>query len=519
MKLFLFLVAIAVLVGPGCSTSKKVLNKATFGMVGAEEDDEAAAAAKAEAKEAKEQERAEKKRRKEEKKAEERARKQAEKEEPEVYVSEGKDRSWANTLTFGLVGSKDPDEKARKQAAREAEQEEKRARKAEKQARKAEKEAEERERKEAKRAEEEAKRQAKREQKAAEEAAKQAEREEEQASKEAEASRAEEQEGEKRGWASRLTFGLVGGKPETEEERAQREAAEAEKKAEKEAARQAKRERKEAADAQKDIPEPDEDMILEADTVSEEEVAVEEAAPADAVVSAEEVEPAEEAVPEEEPFLEREPEGEEEKPKRTLTSKLTFGLFGDKKGEDIPDDASAEAELSPKAARKAEKKEQKQLARAAEESRKEAIAALPAEVRKLGKLPFNTSVRDEEQWSGEMIRIADRESYSEDGYGICDVGDVRIAVEGMTFDGRWRTGRIVIDSSEEGEREGSSGIGNRRFTYKYSEGVSRCTFGSISFSIAECRLTIGGVDVPIGEGRHLVLVAPDGNVSGSYVIE
>ena len=95
---------------------------------------------------------------------------------------------------------------------------------------------------------------------------------------------------------------------------------------------------------------------------------------------------------------------------------------------------------------------------------------------------------------------------------------MRIAVRGLTFQGTWHTARVVVDSTRKESFEGSSGIGNRRFTYVYENGVTKCTFGPVPFSISRNVLTIGGTDAPMDQGHWLVVVSADGKVEGAYPI-
>jgi hypothetical protein len=96
---------------------------------------------------------------------------------------------------------------------------------------------------------------------------------------------------------------------------------------------------------------------------------------------------------------------------------------------------------------------------------------------------------------------------------------VRIAVQGMTFDGQSRAGGIIISSDERLAAGGKSGTGNNTFNYEYARGVSAVQFGTVSFTIAKSVISIGGKSIPIGQGKKLVVVDGQGNVIGAYSAE
>jgi hypothetical protein len=476
--------ALALALCPGCATSGTVLNKATFGLVGDKQPD-ADRAVEKEARQAQEQQRkAEKRERNAAKKAAKQERKATNKAEKEASKAEG-GGGLASKMTFGLVGGKSADEKAAKEAQQAEKQQRNAAKKAAKQQRKAAKKAE----KEASKAEgggglaskmtfglvggksadEKAAKEAQQAEKQQRNAAKKAAKQERKAAKKAEKEASKAEGGG--GLASKMTFGLMGGK--SADEKAAKEAQQAEKQQRKQAKRAEKQERKQAKKAEK--------------------------------------------------------EAEKAEGGHGLASKMTFGLIGGKtheekaaeeakKAEKKEQKAAKRAELSPKERDKAEKKEAKQRAREEEREAKGLVAAVPKDLQKLAKSPFNTRVTTEESLTGAVFGVADRESYTVGDYGVCDLGDVRIAVKGMTFEGTWRTGRVVVDSTADEVFEGKSGKGNRRFSYSYKAGETSCTFGSVEFTIAHGVITIQGTEVPVGQGKRLVAVS-GGQVLGPYVLE
>ena len=84
-----FLAVFALLLAPGCTTTKSVLNKATFGLVGTEEGEKTDEASAKE--EAKAQAKAEKTQRKEQEKAEKQARKEAKENEKRAEAEAAQD--------------------------------------------------------------------------------------------------------------------------------------------------------------------------------------------------------------------------------------------------------------------------------------------------------------------------------------------------------------------------------------------------------------------------------------------
>lgn len=478
--LFVLIVVGLTVSGPGCASTKNVMNKATFGLVGSEDD-----AAAEEKRAAKEQEKAEKQAAKEQKQAEKEAKKQEE-----------SDRGFMSKATFGMVGGDSEEKAAKKEAKRQSEEQKKAEKRAAKEQKKAEKQAREDEKRMAKSQaepspsaeepkrgfmnkatfglvggdseEKAAKKEAKRQAEAEKEAEKQAAEEQKQAEKQArkdeeqmaKAEPAETEEESKRGFMSKATFGLVGG--DSEEKAAKKEAKQAAKEQEK-AEKQARKEEKQMAKAQED--------------------AAEESETADA-------------------------------PKRSLMSKLTFGLVGNGDGEPagsetVEDEMPVSTPEPPVA-----------MAGGDGAGDVQPASAMSGEFQKLARLDFETEVSyDSMSASGKQQAVASRSTYSKHGFGITDLGDVRIAVRDMTFSGGSRGGRIIISSEDRAPASGTAGIGNESFTFDYAKGVTACTFGTIQFTIATGVIVIDGQSVPMGQGHKLVVIDSNGSVEGVYAIE
>jgi len=132
-------------------------------------------------------------------------------------------------------------------------------------------------------------------------------------------------------------------------------------------------------------------------------------------------------------------------------------------------------------------------------------------------MPFNTAIDlSTKSATGKGQATASRETYSKNGYGITDLGDVRIAVRDMKFDSESRAGGVIISSDDRAAAGGKAGTGNDAFIYEYAKGVTAVQFGTVTFTISNSVISIGGKSVPIGQGKKLVVVDQQGNVLGAY---
>lgn len=499
MKLTVVACVIALVV-QGCATTKNVMNKATFGLIGGEEKksgDQQASAQEVSKAERKAREKEEKRQREAEKRAakeDEKARKAAEREERKSEEKPGLMRR----MTFGLIGG---EKKSTEEQQQEAE-----AQAREKDQKRQKKEAREQEKREAKAAKEKQKQEAEAKEKDEKLAAKERKEQEKQAKVQEKQSVADQKAAEseksepksKRSLMNRMTFGLVGGKKSDESDKSTssdqstasvpdtepgKEDKKAQKRAEKEQREAEKQARKDAEKAEKE----------QAKQAKAEEQQPESAAP-----------------------------GEEPKEKRSLMSRMTFGLVGGKKSDKSDSsDQSDQSTSSTASTQPALAPEQLAMAAPADAHYDvEPASALDGEARKLAKMPFKTSVDlSTKSASGKAQATASRETYSKNGYGITDIGDVRIAVQGMTFDGESRAGGIVISSDDRAAVGGKAGTGNSAFVYEYAKGVTAVQFGTVNFTIAKSVISIGGKSVPIGQGKKLIVVDGQGNVIGAYAAE
>lgn len=513
--LFALVFVATVVWGPGCASTKDVMNKATFGLVGSADD-----ASQEQKRAAKEQEKAEKQAAKEQKKAE----KQAREDEKRMAKAESAEtesdpeRGFMSKATFGLVGGNE-DKAAKKEAKRQAEEQ----KKAEKQAAKERKQAE-----------------------------KQASDDEERLSK---AESAEPETEADRGFMSKATFGLVGGDSDAKAaKKEEKRAAEDQKKAEKQAAKEQKRAEEQAEKEQKQAAKQareKEEHVAAADSdpgesqkdsersfmskatfglvggSSEEKAAkkaekqaVEDQKKSEKQARKEQEQAEKQARKEEKASAKADGESAEgespETPKRSLMSKLTFGLVGDGDSDNQDGESDAvEAEMPVSTP-----EPPVPMAGSDSTGNVQSASAMSGEFQKLARLDFETEVSyDSVSASGKQQAVASRSTYSKHGYGITDLGDVRIAVRDMTFSGGSRGGRVIISSDDRAPARGTAGIGNESFTFDYAKGVTACTFGTVQFTIATGVILIDGQSVPMGQGHKLVVVGSNGTVEGVYAIE
>jgi hypothetical protein len=474
------------------------LNRITFGLVGGRDADEKAAAQAGEKEHAKAAKAEAKRAEKEARRQRELEKKQRKETERAARAEDTGERGWLNRMTFGLAG--DGGDSAEKQAAK-AEKERARAAKAE-----------------AERAEKDAKR-----------AEKVARKEEAEIAREEYES--QPSSGEKRGFLNRMTFGLVGEGGKATETSQEPAAAAEEKRLAKEAEKQRKLEEKEKQKAEKLARKEERETRKEVETAAQDvsgekrslmsrltfglvggekdsdaAAEVDPGIAEDPAADAEHEEVVATAAEEREPATAAEEKSRGEAEKRPLMSRLTFGLVGGEK----------ELETQPVAPEPTPE----QLAMAAPADARydvQPASAMGAEERRLAALPFRTSVvYDSISGTGKPQATASRETYSKNGYGITDLGDVRIAVRGMTFPDESRAAGVVISSDDRARAAGRGGIGNAAFAYEYERGVTTCTFGTIQFTISKAVISIAGKSVPIGRGRKLIVMDDNGGLIGAY---
>ena len=149
---------------------------------------------------------------------------------------------------------------------------------------------------------------------------------------------------------------------------------------------------------------------------------------------------------------------------------------------------------------------------------------------KLLDRPFTTSITDtpagfsttREGRIDYMARTASYEVYEIARYVIADIGDVRIALArspGIAEVTQWTelTGSLVIDSNApeetDGMNSGGGGGGKRcNFHAERDRGVTTCTLNDVTFSIQAAEINVSGARIPVGTGRKVVLLRPDGSV-------
>ncbi|MEM1108559.1 MAG: hypothetical protein AAGH99_07710 [Planctomycetota bacterium] len=124
-------------------------------------------------------------------------------------------------------------------------------------------------------------------------------------------------------------------------------------------------------------------------------------------------------------------------------------------------------------------------------------------------LPFRMTINNED---GQTFAL--RETYSTNNHLISDIGDVRIAITGITDTG-WSRDSILIDYvGPAGGFQSSTGVGLRRFETRLGESATLCSFGGVDFQFRNSELHIDGHVIPVnGNHPHIVFVELDGTVS------
>ncbi len=117
------------------------------------------------------------------------------------------------------------------------------------------------------------------------------------------------------------------------------------------------------------------------------------------------------------------------------------------------------------------------------------VDLLTEQERTVVDLPFETSL------STDGVS-ASRRTYCNGNYGISDIGPLRIAVNDLTFSGKSSSESIKVRPSRLfGGGGGSTGTGNRRFTYTKEGDRTLCTFGGHEFSFVDGKMMIGDATI------------------------
>lgn len=105
--------------------------------------------------------------------------------------------------------------------------------------------------------------------------------------------------------------------------------------------------------------------------------------------------------------------------------------------------------------------------------------------------------------------VATRTIYGHGGFGILEIGDVRIALRGREVT-RSDTAPLTVGSNIPPSIHSSSGSTNASvedlgFQANWSNGVTRCRFADeIEFEIRDSTIHLGGRAIPIGQGKKVV---------------
>ncbi|MFT5126620.1 MAG: hypothetical protein ACI8W8_000215 [Rhodothermales bacterium] len=129
-------------------------------------------------------------------------------------------------------------------------------------------------------------------------------------------------------------------------------------------------------------------------------------------------------------------------------------------------------------------------------------------INKLVHLPLNSEVSKE----ADGYISGTRHTFCLMGIGVTDIGNIRIAIRGLRFDGN-SSGSVVISSSSPLGSSGSTGVGARRFTEEYKDGVTTCTFGGLEFTIEQGVLKLLDREFDIADSKpQVIIVGSDGKI-------
>ena len=131
--------------------------------------------------------------------------------------------------------------------------------------------------------------------------------------------------------------------------------------------------------------------------------------------------------------------------------------------------------------------------------------ATPAFLRK--PIQTSTTVRQ----NGHLV--SKRITYSIGDYGICEFGNVRLAVKGKPFSGR-SSGTLLLSTNSNAfsKNSGRTGVGNRRFEHTAIPGGSSCKFAGLSFDIVNGKLKLLDASVSVNGKPTLIVVNAGGKI-------
>lgn len=135
-----------------------------------------------------------------------------------------------------------------------------------------------------------------------------------------------------------------------------------------------------------------------------------------------------------------------------------------------------------------------------------AFFELSPKAMRLAMLPFETYVNEDG-------RSVSRKTYGKEGFGITDLGNIRIVRKGLASSGTGSSSRIYIQQYS-GSSSSSSGSGSRRFNYTTRGGVTTVEWGdALQFTMSNGVLTIGGRDIPFSKTPKVVFVSEKNKVT------
>lgn len=129
--------------------------------------------------------------------------------------------------------------------------------------------------------------------------------------------------------------------------------------------------------------------------------------------------------------------------------------------------------------------------------------------------PVHTQI--ELQDDGATI-LSDRFTYCLGDYGITEFGNIRLAIRGCTFTGKSGGGICISNNLTFAGGSGSSGVGNRCFTYAGIPGGPLCTFGGLTLEIKHGVHKLLGEEFVVDGNDRLIIVDESGKIESTSII-
>ncbi len=134
-------------------------------------------------------------------------------------------------------------------------------------------------------------------------------------------------------------------------------------------------------------------------------------------------------------------------------------------------------------------------------------ATLNAEERALVKMGFGTAVSGNPQ-----LKCANGRVYAAGSYGICDIGNQRLAIKGLNVKEAQHFNNLYINPPSGFSSVTRSAVGGQMFESEVANRRTSCKWADISFELRDDALVIDGRSFPFNEVGRLILLSKDGKV-------